>query len=51
MGGKRDKLKTGEPKKNEYFVKQPRIPNPKIISGKGISIQTYNIHPIVSRYG
>jgi hypothetical protein len=51
MGGKQDKLKTGEPKKSESFVKQPHIPNPKIISGKGISIQTYNIHPIVSRYG
>ncbi|CAB4006574.1 Hypothetical predicted protein [Paramuricea clavata] len=44
MGGTlRDKLKTGESKKHESFVRQPRIPNPKIISGTGINIQTWHM--------
>jgi hypothetical protein len=50
-GTKRAKLKAGGSKKRESFVKQGRIPNPKIISGTGISIQTRHIHQVISRYG
>jgi hypothetical protein len=51
MERKGKKLKTGAAKQNESFVKQPRVPNPKIISGKGRSVQTINIHPVISKYG
>ena len=51
MKGKEQKIKTGEPKKYESFITQPHPPNPKIISGKGISVQTFNIHVPISRYG
>jgi hypothetical protein len=44
-------LKAGASKKKESFVARPRPPNPKIISGKGVNIQTVHIHSVISKYG
>jgi hypothetical protein len=51
MKGVRKGLKTGAPKQSESFVKQPRVPKPKIISSKGVSVQTVNFHPVILKHG
>ena len=44
-------LKTCGIKKQQSFVARPRVPNAKVVSRKGIAVQTIHVHPVISRYG